>query len=450
MRRSFRGAIPLAAMYAAWIALASLLAGPSVAQVQAGPRPQVHLGVKICSGTPCHGNRGEPGASVLQNEYVTWSTRDRHARAYAVLLEERSQRIARNLGLEAAAHESPRCLSCHSDFVPDELRGKQFSLEDGVGCEACHGGSVDWLGPHQAAGDHGDNLARGMFPTDDPASRAELCVSCHFGTPEKFVDHRMLSAGHPRMSFELDTFTQIQPAHFEVDDDYGRRGKQTPEAARLWAVGQAVIARETLDALLDPMRGRDGIWPEFALFDCHACHHPMSDTRWAPRPSLGAANRTGIARFNDPSLVMLRHALAGLDPAEARRLGEETEALHVALARGIGSPERAAARLRDLVQSLIPRLAAWDVGAEDARAIARSLVADGLDGDLRDYAGAEQGAMALQSLASTLQAAGALQETRLAEIDRGLQALVGATEDDEAFRPASLTPLLRDLERHLR
>ena len=49
--------------------------------------------------------------------------------------------------------------------------------------------------------------------------RAGLCLSCHFGNQEKFVTHRMMGAGHPRMSFELDTFTQLQPAHFVVDED---------------------------------------------------------------------------------------------------------------------------------------------------------------------------------------------------------------------------------------
>jgi hypothetical protein len=59
-----------------------------------------------------------------------------------------------------------------------------------------------------------------MYPTEQPEVRAKLCLSCHFGTEDKFATHRIMGAGHPRISFELDTFTEIQPAHFRVDEDY--------------------------------------------------------------------------------------------------------------------------------------------------------------------------------------------------------------------------------------
>ena len=63
-----------------------------------------------------------------------------------------------------------------------------------------------------------------MYPTDQPVARAQLCLSCHFGTEQnKFVTHRIMGAGHPRMSFELDTFTAIQPAHYIADKDYAER-----------------------------------------------------------------------------------------------------------------------------------------------------------------------------------------------------------------------------------
>ena len=53
---------------------------------------------------------------------------------------------------------------------------------------------------------------------------------------------------------------------------------------RVWAIGQALAAQELIDVLLDPKRSRDGLFPELVVFDCHACHHPMSDVRWTPRP----------------------------------------------------------------------------------------------------------------------------------------------------------------------
>ena len=95
-----------------------------------------------------------------------------------------------------------------------------------------------------------------------------------------------MGAGRARLSFELDTFTAIQPAHFAVDDDYRAR-KPVAGTAKTWAVGQAVALVQTLDGVLDPELGRDGLFPELAFFDCHACHKPMSAGRWQERASLG-------------------------------------------------------------------------------------------------------------------------------------------------------------------
>ena len=45
---------------------------------------------------------------------------------------------------------------------------------------------------------------------------------------------------------------------------------------KVWAIGQALAVAEMMKMLADPERGRDGLFPELVLFDCHACHHPMS------------------------------------------------------------------------------------------------------------------------------------------------------------------------------
>src|SRR5690606_37170209 len=161
-------------------------------------------------------------SNVLQNEFVTWSRVDKHhTRAYAVLRNERSQRIARNLGLKEPAHEARLCLDCHAHHPPPAQRGERFRVEDGVSCEGCHGPAEGWIKSHVAPGaTHADNVARGLYPTDEPVAQAELCLSCHFGNRDKCVTHRMMGAGHPRMSFEPDTFAQTQPPHFVADADW--------------------------------------------------------------------------------------------------------------------------------------------------------------------------------------------------------------------------------------
>jgi hypothetical protein len=83
-------------------------------------------------------------------------------------------------------------------------------MSDGVACETCHGPAQRWIRTHvEPDATHAKNIANGMYPTADDVQRARLCQSCHLGTAEKFVDHRMIAAGHPRLAFELDTFQHI-------------------------------------------------------------------------------------------------------------------------------------------------------------------------------------------------------------------------------------------------
>src|SRR5437868_1431535 len=142
-----------------------LMVNAGVGRAQTPPADGIHLGVASCAGSTCHGAVERlKGSSVAQNEYITWSRKDKHAKAYSVLLEDRSIKIARNLGLPDAA-TAKACLDCHSDNVPEAKRGRQFQLADGVGCEACHGGAETWLGTHIAGSNHRTNVAAGLAQT---------------------------------------------------------------------------------------------------------------------------------------------------------------------------------------------------------------------------------------------------------------------------------------------
>ena len=100
-----------------------------------------HEGVATCASSLCHGAIQPLKAydKALQNEYTTWSQFDPHSNAYKVLLNKQSQEIARRMGI-GPAHQAPACLACHSEAVPNAQRGAKFQLDDGVGCESCHGG----------------------------------------------------------------------------------------------------------------------------------------------------------------------------------------------------------------------------------------------------------------------------------------------------------------------
>jgi hypothetical protein len=378
---------------------------------------------------------------VLQNEYVTWSRVDKHStRAYQVLLEERSQRIARNLGLAEPAHEAKLCLDCHAESPPAALRGERFRAGDGIGCEACHGPAERWIESHVAPGaTHRDNVAHGLYPTDEPVAQARLCLSCHFGNKDRFVTHRMMGAGHPRMSFELETFAQTEPAHFVIDADWRER-KGAWNGARVWAIGQALAASELLEVLLDPKRSHDGLFPELVIFDCHACHHSMRDKRWTP----GTHTSPGRIRLNDANLLMLRHiARVVLDAEAARDFAGRIEGLQRAVAGDGGDPVAAARAVRDDIARLVPRLAARRFSNPELRAMVDGLVADGRNGQYRDYAAAEQATMAIASLLNYLAGHGGLGNVR--QVNSALDAVYEAVKDDEAYRPERFRAALAQL-----
>ena len=397
------------------------------------------LGVVNCANSLCHGSvQVWKDSNVLQNEYVTWSRVDKHARAYKILFNETSQRIARNLGLKEAAHEAKICLDCHTHNIPQAQRGERFKLSDGVSCEACHGPGERWLEKHVEEGaSHDANLKAGLYPLSDPLQRARLCLSCHFGTGDKFVTHRIMGAGHPRMSFELDTFTTVSPAHFKVDSDWEKR-KRLWDGVKVWALGQALAVSEQLAALTDAKRGRDGLFPELVLFDCHACHHPMSERKWTPRLGIGP----GVVRLNDSNLLMLRQIAKQIDAGLAGRLIGQTNRLHQALARG-GDPLAEARALQSMISELLPRIEKHTFSESDMRGMLAGLIDEGLNGQYSDYAGAEQATMAITSVVNFMHKRGLVKS--LPAINSGLAALQAAVANDERYRQERFQAALRTM-----
>lgn len=405
--------------------------------------PHQSLGAVNCANSLCHGAIVPwHGSNVRQDEYVTWSRLDKHARAYRVLHGELSRDIAKKMQLPQPAHETKLCLDCHAHNVPETQRGKRFDLTDGVSCEACHGPAEAWIQSHvEPDASHADNLAQGMYPTSDARGRATLCLSCHAGNADKLVNHRLMGAGHPRMSFELATFTAIAPAHFDVDADYLRR-KPAPEGAKVWAIGQALAVSGMMDLLNDPKRGRDGLFPELVLFDCHACHHPMSQQRWQPRPGLGALAGPGVVRLNDSGMLMLRAVAQAIDPALGARVGAQTVRLHLAAA-GQGDVHVEARALKALAGEVADRAQRHAFPPETLRAIALALVDDGLAGRYADYAGAEQAAMAIGSVVDYLHRQGLVAPAK--DLNVALDRLNAALADDERYQPDVFRQRLREM-----
>ena len=409
---------------------------------QAAP---THLGVASCAGAPCHGSGVDRDTDVLQTEYIIWRSQDRHSVAYSALYNEQSKTIAKNLNLARLPHEEKLCLDCHADNVRPALRGERFSIEDGVGCEACHGGGEKYVAGHDYMQTNEMNVRQGMYPTDDPVARAELCLSCHFGTADKPLGHRLIGAGHPRLTFELQTFTFIQPAHFRYSRDGTRTDPRSADGATVWAAGQAVAGRKLLDQLIEkPSHG----WPEFASYNCFNCHQEVDADSW--RSDTRLAQGAGIPGVNTANLEILQYAIAGATPDGLGDYRNGLAALRGAASqpgRGVGDAARG---LREQVQELTPRLAAWSVTPEAARDVLRGIFGSVSNLGVHDFLYAEQAVMALQVLIDQLDALGALQKIDRSMLRERMDALLASLANPRRFEASRTRRLFRDVEKTLR
>jgi hypothetical protein len=410
----------------------------ATAPAGAAEAPADHLGVASCASGVCHGvARPLDAGPVLRNEYVTWSHFDPHAGAYRTLLGEDSARMAARLGI-AAPEREPLCLDCHAENVPTARRGPRFQLDDGVGCEACHGAASAWIASHDDAPrvTHADNVAHGLVALERAEIRAGACARCHVGSAERFANHRLMAAGHPRLVFELDTYSELWRTsggreHYRRDADYRER-KNESGSVQAWLVGLTEAAARTL-GIAASERHTQGVFPDFALFNCYSCHRSMRLQRWRHLPGL----EPGSLRVADSALVTLAAALDALDPAAAAGLREATATLHRAANDGLPALRAAAEALRQRLPALRQQLAGRGYARADCEAMLDALLTAAGRGEFPDYAAAEQAAMAV----TLLQASAG----RAAVADSRIDALFADLQDDERYDAARFNRILQRL-----
>jgi hypothetical protein len=384
-----------------WAVLACLCVCWPQVSVASQPLPEkdglIHLGVASCASSVCHGKTSsQQTTSVLQNEYTTWSQHDRHARAYKTLLSKDSTQIAKRLNI-GPAHEAKVCLDCHSDNVDDGNRGRRFQRSDGVGCEACHGGAEKWIKTHtEPSATHTSNIESGLYPTELPSARAKLCISCHVGTQEKFATHDIMGAGHPRLSFEMDTFTVIQPKHYKADKDYIQR-KGDYSSLKIWLAGQILVADHWLKLIQSPTFDGHGLFPEISFYDCHACHHAMSDER----QQSGLIGKPGDMRLNDGYLQIIEAVFAVVLPKKQTAWQVNTQALLRAGQFDRQAMIKTSKTLQSLLKALEPYI---EKGFNDTqqKKLLEKLLELGGNRRLLDYGTCEQIVMSISVIADNL------------------------------------------------
>ena len=280
------------------------------------------LGVASCATVSCHGGPMAGNHDVQSFAATIWAGEDRHARAYEVLHGERSQRMARLLGI-GPAHKAQQCLACHSVQDMSRERLPPEVLADGVGCASCHGDATRWQQVHMLPA--WKSLSRearaelGYRDLSTPLARVETCVRCHVGDAEHEVNHDLIAAGHPRLFFEFAAYQRLEPRHWSP---HGKAETTADFTARSWSVGQAVTLAAVADLLADRVqRARDAAdsghpqrWPEFAEFDCYSCHRSLGpDTNTASREPPLRSPRLGQPAWQPWQVAGARLLRAGLE-----------------------------------------------------------------------------------------------------------------------------------------
>jgi hypothetical protein len=296
-------AVGLAGVWTAWPRSPRVDAAEPLAGKPAPAASSLPLqGAVSCASMACHNGFGPKGSSG--SEYTTWiGGEDKHTHAYQVLFNERSQRIEKNLGNHRPATEDTLCLNCHVHPQAGSMPSETLAVikGDGVSCESCHGAAGKWRTVHYLAGwqqkSNDQKKKFGMQPTKDLVERAKMCTGCHVGDGVRDVNHDLIAAGHPRLNFEFAAFHALMPKHW---DETAEKRQYPDFEARVWMIGQLTSAEAALrllayraDKNAPAPEGLSKAWPEFAEYQCYACHHDLFAKSWRLDREEGLKNQPG-------------------------------------------------------------------------------------------------------------------------------------------------------------
>ena len=329
-------------------------------------------------------------------------------------------------------------------------------LSRGVSCQACHGPAGSWSEAHSGKWwrrvSHEAKSKLGFLNVRDGVVRTKLCASCHVGSVAegKFVKHQWYAAGHPPLpGFEYSAFAAQMPAHWKPLADKGDFAGRTA-ASPVVPDGKAeriVLRRRNIDiadadikahyreanfpaakddapfanrprtqevtlsgvVVLKTYAGLAGdyaeeaakgnkqfAWPEFALYDCVACHHELRrQDGLASRPKLsGPPGRPPMPRWT--------RALLGLSTERKPQIDDDLRALELAFTqRPFGDPQQIAAaalKLAPQLEGLCQEVGAAKFDEDRAAKSLAILLSSSATADVRDYASARQVAWAVQGL----------------------------------------------------
>ena len=379
---------------------------------------------------------------------------DRHSQAWTSLRSKTAEQMGKVLGKPNQLHRDPACLACHSSLPVYELEKDSaglvsahyetdIRLTSGVSCEGCHGPAGDSLGADgpqkpgwgtaHVSPDNwryltpAEKCDHGYYDVRSVVSRTRLCVSCHVGNAElgRVITHEMYAAGHPPLPpFELQTFEQQMPRHwqeyhekpqdmrtrFEAQTSY-QPAEPTELKTRELLISALVTWSESLKLTADLAEQKTVVdfvkspWPEFAQFDCYACHHDLRHDGW--RQQSQVRGRPGRPRLTPwpATLAELAWQITSTDPASGSSAPfagfASVQQASVAAPFGdtveLMTATRSAAAAAD---QLIDRLQNTPLTAQQQQAVSTALLQKGTSGTV-DYDSARQLAWSWLLLNST-------------------------------------------------
>ncbi|WP_202921047.1 multiheme c-type cytochrome [Anatilimnocola aggregata] len=234
------------------------------------------MGSLSCSSVSCHGGQIDNIARPRpREEYVRWLQDDPHAQARATLQSDRFQTILSRASQRADGKPDPkmqaRCNQCHDPVGMAAELTANHNLGHGISCESCHGNAEKWITRHYERDvNRAELLSLGMLDTKNLHTRGKACASCHVGSADQDMNHDMIAAGHPPLRYELTAFHDlIRHKHW---DDSPERLQTRDFQVQLWAAGQVAGAQASLELLEARCGSVPERWPEFAEYNCFACH----------------------------------------------------------------------------------------------------------------------------------------------------------------------------------
>ncbi len=190
-----------------------------------------YIGSQACG--ECH------SGPDMSYQHSIWRM-SKHALAYANLSTTAAYETATKKGITVSPQDSPECLKCHATgFGAHEGRTiDSFSIDEGVGCESCHG--------------PGSEYAYEAIMTDATASKAaglvkggpELCMNCHTDTETKKFEFAeawdmIKHPTNPPKRLQSEVIRYKTPLNLAV----------TPDGSEVWVACESSDSVIVIDAL---------------------------------------------------------------------------------------------------------------------------------------------------------------------------------------------------------